>query len=110
MMDGFSGGTRPAAAAGTRPLADLANGLWALLRQPWFHYLTLLALQLKRIWGIWDYRELTGGDTCSYFLTAYDWYTHWNSNFAWSPLYTSFYGMFLYVTPDVAAATVLHRI
>ena len=100
----------PQVQAGVRPLTRLAAGLSALLTRPWFYYVTLLALQLKRIWGIWDYREMTGGDTCAYFLSAYDWYWRWKTNFVWSPLYTSFYGTFLYITEDAAAVTVMHRI
>lgn len=92
------------------PLTRFADWLSAWIERPWFAYLTLLALQVKRLWGIWDFRELTGGDTCSYFVTAHHWFTGWKTNFVWSPLYTSFYGSFLYVTDDVATVTVLHRI
>lgn len=88
----------------------VVDSLLALLGRPWFYYVTLLALQLKRIWGVWTYKDLNTGDTCAYFVAAADWFFRWKTNFAWSPLYTAFYGTFLYVTPDAAAATALHRV
>ncbi|HSU67303.1 MAG TPA: hypothetical protein VLJ39_10550, partial [Tepidisphaeraceae bacterium] len=81
-----------------------------LLRQPWFYYGTLFLLQLKRIWGMWQYRDLTSGDTSSYFADAFKWFRFGHTDIVWSPLYECFYGTLLHLTRDVATVTVLHRI
>jgi hypothetical protein len=81
-----------------------------LLRRPWFAYLSLAALQLLAVWGIWDKHDLTTGDTAAYFRLARGWYEHFTDHFAWHPLYTAFYGSVLFITPDAYAATILHRL
>src|SRR5262249_18487529 len=45
-----------------------------------------------------------------YFLMAYKWFDSFRVNIVWSPLYTAFYGSFLFLTQDVYLATVLHRL
>ena len=81
-----------------------------IVARPLFSYASLLLLQLKVIWQIWDYKDLTSGDTSSYFYTAYLWFTDFANNIIWSPLYTSFFGSFLHITSDVYVATILHRL
>lgn len=81
-----------------------------LFRRPWFYYGTLLLLQLKRIWGMWQYRELTTGDTSAYFVDAWKWFHLGRTDIAWSPLYECFYGSLLHLSHDVATVTVLHRV
>jgi hypothetical protein len=75
----------------------------------WFAYLTILLLQLKRIGGAWQYRDLTSGDTSSYFIKAFSWAKELSVNYLWSPLYTAFYGTVYKLVPDVYVATLLHR-
>lgn len=87
-------------------LRNLAN---RSTQNAWFAYTTILLLQLKVIWGIWKYRDLTFGDTSSYFVTAYDWFKNGRTVISWSPLYTSFYGSMLYLSPDAYVATTAHR-
>lgn len=106
---GMSPPADPAAAARRAPWARW-DGLTAVVRSAWFAYGTMLLLQVHRMWGVWRFRELTGGDTCSYFVSAYRWYRGLETNFAWSPLYTAFYGSMLGVSRDVAVATALHRL
>jgi hypothetical protein len=67
-------------------------------------------LQLKEIWGLWDYRDLPLGDTASYFAVASLWYRDRHVDFAWSPLYTVFYGWFLSFSKDACLVTSLHRV
>jgi hypothetical protein len=67
-------------------------------------------LQLKVLWKIWEFRDLTTGDTSGYFAEAYGWYEHFAVNLVWSPLYTSYYGTLLMLTGDAYAATILHRV
>jgi hypothetical protein len=87
---------------------------WRRLRElserPWASYLLILLLQLKKVWGIWEYRDLTPGDTSFYFVNAYRWFKDLKVDLVWSPLYTAFYGTFLHVSTDAYAATVLHRL
>lgn len=92
------------------PHEPITARLEQLFGQPWFYYGTLLLLQLKRIWGMWQYRELTTGDTASYFVEAWRWFRYGETNIAWSPLYDCFYGSLLHLSPDAATVTVLHRI
>jgi hypothetical protein len=78
--------------------------------QAWFSYLTLFLLQAKVLWGIWEYRDITSGDTSSYFREAYQWFQNYTVNIVWSPLYTAFYGTLLHLSTDPYAVTILHRI
>ena len=91
--------------------ADIHVQNWAgaFFRMPWPSYVLVALLQLKVIWNIWRFRDLTSGDTSSYFVSAYSWYEGLRDNFAWSPLYTSFYGTVFTVVPDAYAATIIHR-
>jgi hypothetical protein len=73
-------------------------------------YPLLLLLQLKVIWGLWTNRDITVGDTTSYYLDAWRWFTNGEVNIVWSPLYTAFYGSFLHLNPDVVWATFAHRV
>lgn len=77
---------------------------------PWFAYLSILLLQIKRIWGIWLYKDLTTGDTSSYFQLAYGWAKEFSVLIEWSPLYTAFYGTLLKLFNDVYLTTILHRL
>jgi hypothetical protein len=80
------------------------------LGKPWFAYLMIFLLQVKVVWGWWAWDDLTMGDTSSYFCSAYNWFHSFHVNIVWSPLYAAFYGSFLFLTPDVYLATVLHRL
>lgn len=76
----------------------------------WFSYIAILLLQLKLIWGCWKFRDLTSGDTSSYYLMASDWLKTWHVAICWSPLYTSFYGSLMYFADDAYIVTTAHRI
>ena len=78
--------------------------------RPWFAYVTLFLFQLKIIWGMWNYRDLTSGDTSSYFCDAYLWFESMTVDIIWSPLYTAFYGSMLHLSTDAYVATILHRL
>ncbi len=89
------------------------SNIWETLQcwgeTAWFAYLTILLLQLKRVWGAWQHRDLTSGDTSSYFLSAYGWAQEFSVKIHWSPLYTAFYGTLLRFVSDAYWATLLHR-
>ncbi|MFT4120493.1 hypothetical protein [Bradyrhizobium sp.] len=82
----------------------------ALRTGPALSYAIVFLVAAKTVWGMWLYRDLTFGDTSSYFTTANRWFEGFKDNILWSPLYTSFYGEMLRVTHDVYGATNLHRI
>lgn len=75
-----------------------------------FAYASLLLLQLKVVWGMWLYRDLTFGDTASYFSIAVSWHHNFMAPVIWSPLYTGFYGALLNLSPDAYFVTILHRL
>jgi hypothetical protein len=81
---------------------------WAKL--PLFHYLMLFLLELRVMWGVWQYRDLTSGDTSSYFSLAYLWFKDFKVDIIWSPLYTAFYGTLLHFSSDAYVVTILHRL
>ena len=74
-----------------------------------FSYASIFLIQLKIIWRIWDGRDVAWGDTLSYFAMAKLWHEHGRLVFTWSPLYTTFYGALLNLSPDGATVTMAHR-
>lgn len=80
------------------------------LRSPWFAYLMLFLFQLKVVWGIWEYRDVTNGDTSAYYASATSWFENGQGSIAWSPLYTAFYGSLRYLTANPCTVTLLHRL
>ncbi|MGH9668164.1 MAG: hypothetical protein ACRD9L_27405, partial [Bryobacteraceae bacterium] len=89
----------------TRSFAWLA----ALSANAWFAYATILLLQLKAAWGMWAVRDLTSGDTSSYFVIAWKWHHRGATSIVWSPLYTSFYSLFFHLSHDAFTVTTAHR-
>jgi hypothetical protein len=80
------------------------------LSKAWLSYALILLIQSKVIWRIWDIRDITSGDTSSYFEIAKKWADRFLVDIVWSPLYTAFYGSFLFVTADTYNATIMHRV
>jgi hypothetical protein len=80
------------------------------LSKAWPSYALILLIQSKVIWRIWDIRDITSGDTSSYFATAEKWADGFLVDIVWSPLYTAFYGSFLFVTADAYNVTIMHRV
>lgn len=74
-----------------------------------FAYTTIFLLQLKVLWNIWSNKDLELGDTTSYFIYAWQWYSEHKIDLIWSPLYTLFYGSLLYLTENAYIVTTLHR-
>ncbi|MFO0826426.1 MAG: hypothetical protein U0792_25455 [Gemmataceae bacterium] len=104
----------PAMPRSTTSLLARARASWptviAAFESPWVAYPLLLLLQLKMIWGVWAVRDVTTGDTAYYFMEAWEWFTEGEIHLAWSPLYTAFYGSFLFVNSDPVWATFAHRV
>ena len=59
----------------------------------------MVLLRLRVTWEMWRFRNLTSGDTSSYFVSAYHWFHSGSVPILWSPLYTSFYGSLLASRP-----------
>ena len=91
-------------------LGGFVHGLAAWTLSAWVAYPAIALFQLKVLWGAWIYRDLTQGDTASYFQRGLLWHQYGKVDLIWSPLYTAFYGWCFGITGDVYAATVLHRI
>lgn len=105
---------QPVNALTARTVGRAATGLDAFaqkaLAKAWPSYLLILLLQSKVIWSIWKIRDVTYGDTSYYFDTAKKWADGFLVDIVWSPLYTAFYGSFLFVTSDPYNATIMHRV
>jgi hypothetical protein len=102
-MPSDSGGVRGRLAASALRAGEL-------VRSPWVAYPAIVLLQMKVLWGAWIFRDLTQGDTASYFQRALLWHRTGRIDLNWSPLYTAFYAWCYGITGDVYAATVLHRV
>ncbi len=81
-----------------------------LASSAWFAYISIILLQIRVMWNIWIYKDLTFGDTSSYFISAFIWQNRGMNSFAWSPIYTAYYGTVLKFFPDAVTATWLHRV
>jgi len=88
----------------------LSDTLSSLFTNRWVAYSTILLLQWLQISGIWNFRDMTPGDTSSYFQDAYTWYTSKTLLISWSPLYTAFYGSLLHLYNDIYFATAFQRV
>ena len=88
----------------------LRNWLNDVSKSAWFAYPTIFLLQLKSIWGIWRWRDMSAGDTSFYFGMAYQWFTTGRGPLVQSPLYTAFYGVLMHVSNDAFHVTTLHRV
>jgi hypothetical protein len=100
---------QPSASAASR-VAKVLGYAGDVVRSPYFAYPTVLLLQLLLLWGIWSNRDITYGDTSSYFVGAMDWAHGLHDNVVWSPLYIWFFGTFVYFVHDAPAAVMAHRV
>ncbi|MCW3032712.1 MAG: hypothetical protein JWM60_1057 [Solirubrobacterales bacterium] len=83
----------------------------AIVANPVVAYCAILALQLRLLWKVWDYKDLTSGDTAGYFLDAISWTHGLHDDIVWSPLYTNFLGSLdALFGGDVYQAVLVHRI
>jgi hypothetical protein len=73
-------------------------------------YTLLIVLFLRTIWGMWNARDLTTGDTSSYYMTALKFSHSFTCSIAWSPLYTSYFGAFHWLNSDPYFVVTAHRV
>jgi hypothetical protein len=86
---------------------SLSEQLKKLAENAWFAYITIILLQFKVMWGLWQYRDMTAGDTSSYYVQALRWAEDLRTNLVWSPLYTSVLGTLHRVMGDAFWVTML---
>jgi hypothetical protein len=96
-------GSRIAGSPAVEWLAGVAGSAW-------FAYASILAIQSKVLWGIWSHRDLSPGDTASYFVMASRWADHLQVDPAFYPLYHVLWGSLQWIVPDPFAVTILHRV
>ncbi len=76
----------------------------------WFAYGSILLIQSKVLWGIWEHRDLTDGDSVFYFVGS----SHWTHGFqldpVWTPLYEFFWGSIRWFIDDPYVSTIVHRV
>jgi hypothetical protein len=99
--------SRPAAASPWTRAVDLLERLPA---SPLFAYGSIFAIQAKVLWGIWIYRDLSPGDTGSYFDMARNWAQHFLVDPAFYPAYHVLWGSMTWVIPDPYSVTIVHRV
>jgi hypothetical protein len=93
------------------PRADtVLSRLEGIAGSAWFAYGSILLIQAKVLWGIWEHRDLTPGDTGSYFVMASTWADHLQVDPAFYPLYQVLWGSLQWLVPDPFAVTILHRV
>jgi hypothetical protein len=98
------------AESGAARIRRLGRRADAAVASPAFAYPAILILQLRVIWKVWDYRDLTFGDTAGYFRGALAWTHGLQDDIVWSPLYTNFLGTMAALFGDVSTALMVHRI
>jgi hypothetical protein len=81
-----------------------------LAASAWFAYGSILLIQAKVLWGIWQHRDLTSGDSGEYFAQASRWTHGFHLDPLWSPLYTFLWGSSRWVFDDPYTTTILQRV
>ncbi len=97
------------------PKIDLPRLEWLawvrrILKQPASSYIAILLLQVKVIWGMWWYKDMTMGDTEAYFIDAARWLRDGKTSLAWSPLYSTFIGELFHFSHDAFTVLILQRV
>jgi hypothetical protein len=99
------------ATARARPRTDsIVSRLERIASTAWFAYGSILLIQAKVLWGIWEHRDLTPGDTGSYFVMASRWADQLQVDPGFYPLYHALWGSLQWIVPDPFAVTILHRV
>jgi hypothetical protein len=75
-----------------------------------FAYGSVFLIQAKVLWGIWDHRDLTPGDTAIYFANASRWADHLQLDPDFYPLYHALWGSMQWFIDDAFTLTIVHRV
>ena len=83
-------------ATSLKPVKDSTGALIRRLGQigtsPGFAYSSVFLIQLRVVWGIWNYRDFPSGDSTGQFVFATQWADHRTVVPIFSPLYNVFWG------------------
>ncbi|TMK39871.1 MAG: hypothetical protein E6G56_09520 [Actinobacteria bacterium] len=99
-----------AARANRPPARVVLDWAEAAVANPILAYGAILVLQLRVIWNVWRYKDLTPGDTSFYFLDAAGWTHGLHDNVIYYPLYTDIWGTLHAVLGDVYASGMVNRV
>jgi hypothetical protein len=91
-------------------VATIGSRLERVAGSELFAYGSIFLIQSKLLWGIWQHRDLSSGDTTSYFQRASDWAESFQLDPVWSPLYDVYWGSLQWLVHDAYAVTILHRV
>lgn len=80
------------------------------IANPVFSYVCIVALQMRVLWNVWEYKDLTVGDTASYFVDVASWAHGLHEDIVYSPLYAAVWGTILAAVHDVYAAATINRV
>lgn len=103
-----------ACATSLKPVGDSTGALIRRLGQigasPGFAYSSLFLIQLRVVWGIWNYRDFPSGDSTGQFVLA----THWADQRTvvpiFSPLYSVFWGSQQWFIHDAYSLVTVNRL
>jgi hypothetical protein len=73
---------------------------WRFLHGPVFAYLLIALVQLKVVWGMWDFKDIDWGDTICYYSNACETLDRARINIIWSPIFAFFGSLVLHVSHD----------
>ena len=77
-------------------------------------YAAILALLCRIVWGMWNWRDLTYGDTSYFYVQANGWLEkgrfEGDASLVFSPLYSVFYSFFIGKFDSAYLATIFHRL
>lgn len=65
-----------------------------------FAYGMIFMLQMKVLWRVWDFKDISSGDTVFYYTGACVGLDRFRFNFAWTPLYALFGSIILRISHD----------
>jgi hypothetical protein len=113
-MPGLSKKEKRLSKKAVEPAIELPRfDLWAwarpIIEHPATSYAAILLLQLKVMWGLWWYKDMTTGDTSYYYLAGVGWLRDGITSFVWSPLYCSFLGELIRFFSDAYTVLILQR-
>lgn len=94
----------------SHPLRTLVHRAVRVGSRPALSYAAIAALQLRVMWNLWLYKDLTPGDTANYFVNAASWAHGLHEDVVYSPLYAAVWGTILSIVHDVYAAAAINRL
>jgi hypothetical protein len=91
-------------------LIRVVQALQRVAEAPLFAYVSIAAIQVRVMWGIWEHRDLTPGDGLGYWELASQWADDFRLNVLWTPLYQALYGSMQWFSDDTYGIVIAHRV